>query len=84
MALLLHDRVPDVRVVSLASGKLRVTRSDGTVLGYLEQVEQERADAPPYRAKRMRPLTSSSPADRFWVVGDYWSREDAIEALRRG
>jgi hypothetical protein len=81
MSLLLHDRLAEVRVVPLANGMHRVTRSDGTVLGYLEQVEQP--DAPQYRAKRM--LRAGGPAaDRFWVVGDYWSREDAIEALRRG
>lgn len=77
MTLLLHDRVPEVRVVPLASGMLRVTRPDGTVLGYLEQVD--RVDAPRFRAKRMLPRES-----RFSIVGEYWSRDDAIEALRVG
>lgn len=77
MTLLLPDRIDDIRVVPLASGMLRVTRVDGAVLGYLEQVESTDASAPRFRAKRML-----ARERRFALVGDYWTREDALEALR--
>ena len=92
MTLLLDGFVHDVRVVSLASGMLRVTRADGAVLGYLEEVAVDGAGAdavagsgasgadaarPRFRAKRML-----AHERRFAIVGDYWTREDALDALR--
>ena len=77
MTLLLPDRLDDVRVVPLSSGMQRVTRTDGIVLGYLEQLESADETAPRFRAKRML-----ARERRFALVGDYWTRDDALEALR--
>jgi hypothetical protein len=49
----------------------RVARTDGLVLGYVEQVGSL------YRSKRM-----VGRADGFAVIGDFGVADDAVESLR--
>jgi hypothetical protein len=53
----------------------RVTRPDGDVLGYVEQFDVREGQR--YRAKRL--ITRQQ---RFVVMGEFWSVDDAIECFR--
>ena len=66
---------PGLAIVPLHSGDWRVTRRDGAVLGYVERVG-DGADAR-YRGKRM-----VARERRFTVLGEFWSADDAVDALQ--
>jgi hypothetical protein len=53
----------------------RVTRPDGDVLGYVEQFDVREGQR--YRAKRL-----IARQQRFIVMGEFWSVDDAIECFR--
>lgn len=57
----------------------RVTRSNGSVVGYIELVEhdEQRQSPDSYRAKRLAPSLRS-----FIHLGDFWQLQDAIDCLR--
>ena len=66
-----------IRCVQLHDELWRVTRTDGSVLGYLERFADPRGER--FRSKRLLPLQQ-----RFVVIGEFWSIDDAIDALRFG
>jgi hypothetical protein len=67
-------------LVPLHDGLTRVLRRDGAVAGYVELVPDPADPAGTrYRAKRMRPRAAG-----FAVVGEFWSADDALDALRFG
>jgi len=66
-----------VRLVELHDGLWRVTRNDGDVLGYVEQLAE--AAGIRYRAKRM-----IASQQRFVSVGEFWSADDAVQCFRVG
>ncbi len=63
---------PGLGLVVLHGGMTRVTRRDGEVLGYVEPIEEGR-----YRAKRLIPRGA-----QFRVIGDFWTADEAVDALR--
>ena len=69
---------PGVRAVPLNGGLWRVTRHDGMVLGYLEQLDAEAGSEarPRFRSKRM-----VAREQRFTVLGDYWTADDAVASF---
>ncbi|MBN9607491.1 MAG: hypothetical protein J0G30_12855 [Actinomycetales bacterium] len=75
---------PGLRLVPLRAGRWRVTRSDGSVLGYLEHGgpagSAARAGDPraPYRSLRL----AGGPDPRLVPVGEFWRPDDALESLR--
>lgn len=66
---------PDVTLVALGEELSRVTRHDGEVLGYVERFEAR--EGLRYRAKRYSPTQR-----RFMMMGEFWSRDDAVETFR--
>lgn len=66
-----------ITCVQLHDELWRVTRTDGGVIGYLERFIDPRGER--FRAKRLIPLQH-----RFIVVGEFWSIDDALDALRFG
>ncbi|CAN5296488.1 hypothetical protein BH11ACT3_BH11ACT3_13570 [soil metagenome] len=64
-----------IEVVPRRGGLWRVARNDGVVLGYVEKVDDEGAVR--YRAKRMLPRAAG-----FTVIGDFWTADQAVDALR--
>lgn len=65
---------PGLTLVQLHDELWRVTRSDGEVLGYVEQF-RERAGLR-YRCKRFM-----ARQRRFIVMGEFWSVDDAIDCF---
>ena len=63
---------PGLGLVVLRSGMTRVTRRDGEVLGYVEPIDDGR-----YRAKRL--VTRRA---QFRLIGDFWTADEALDALR--
>ncbi|HWH27190.1 MAG TPA: hypothetical protein VNT53_11170 [Pseudolysinimonas sp.] len=58
----------------------RVTRADGVVLGYVEKVSDgggASGGGTRFRSKRLR-----ERATGFHIIGDFWSADDAVDALR--
>ena len=53
----------------------RVTRGSGEVMGYLERFEEPRGTR--YRAKRFLARQRG-----FVIAGEFWSIDDALDALR--
>lgn len=68
---------PGIRVVPLANGSWRVTRSDGALVGNVEPVVDEAG--PRFRARRFAPREHG-----FRLVGEFWTPADAVDALRFG
>ncbi len=66
---------PGLMLVALHGGLTRVTRRDGEVLGYVETVDEELGRR--YRAKRM-----PARQPRFLIIGEFWTADEAIDALR--
>ncbi|MFC5502005.1 hypothetical protein ACFPJ4_07095 [Lysinimonas soli] len=66
---------PAISVLALHGRLSRITRRDGTVLGYVEPIDS--AEGERYRAKRLR-----ARAQGFLVVGDFWTADEAVDALR--
>lgn len=66
---------PGLRLVPLHAGLTRVLHRDGSVLGYVEIAPD--AAGIRYRAKRMRPRAAG-----FTIVGEFWSPDEALDALR--
>jgi len=64
-----------VQVVPLANLRWRVTRGQGQVLGYVDEVEV--ADAPRWQSKRMRHGTA-----QMVVLGEFDSPGDALDMVR--
>jgi hypothetical protein len=64
-----------LQVVPRRGGLWRVARTDGLVLGYVERVDDEAGGR--YRSKRMRDRAAG-----FTLIGDFWSADEAVEALR--
>lgn len=65
----------DVTLVTLGEELWRVTKHDGEVLGYVERFRVR--EGLRYRAKRYLPMQR-----RFMVMGEFWSRDDAVETFR--
>jgi hypothetical protein len=65
-----------ITVLALHGHLSRVTRRDGTVLGYIELVGDGAPAEQPYLAKRLRPR-----AQGFLEVGRFWSADDAVDSL---
>lgn len=72
----LEHPVRGTAVVPLANGSWRVTRRDGTLLGNVEPVNEERGTR--YRAKRF------TRDRRFRAIGEFWTAHEAVDALRFG
>ena len=68
---------PGVSLQRLHDSLWRVTLPDGEMLGYVEQFLAEGGRR--FRAKRLIPRQN-----RFLVVGEFWSADDAVESLRNG
>lgn len=66
-----------INLVQLHDELWRVTRTDGDVLGYVESFLEPRGRR--YRSKRFLPLQR-----RFLPTGEFWSFDDAVDALRFG
>jgi predicted methyltransferase len=66
-----------LELVALHGGLTRVLHRDGGVIGYVETFEEPAGTR--YRAKRMRPR-----AVGFSIVGEFWSADEALDALRFG
>ncbi len=66
-----------LRCLRLPSGLWRVTRANGEVLGYIEQLQTPGGER--HRAKRFNVRQR-----RFTEVGDFWRFDDAIDCLRFG
>ncbi len=64
-------------LVPLSIDRWRVLQHSGAVLGLIELVTDLRGER--FRARRYR-----WPSGTFVEVGDFWRRDDAITALRRG
>lgn len=74
------DPVPvrrGISLVQLHDELWRVTRTDGDVLGYVESFLEPRGRR--YRSKRLIALQK-----RFLPIGEFWSFDDAVDALRFG
>lgn len=65
-----------LKAVPLHSGLLRVTRLDGTVLGYLEPLDEPQGER--FRVKRMR---MREQFGRFLILGEFWSLDEALDCL---
>lgn len=63
---------PDLHRVR--QGYWRVTAPSGVMLGYVEEFESD--GVPRFRARRLL------AASRLVEFGEFWHREDAVEALR--
>lgn len=66
---------PEIIALALHGRLTRITRHDGAVLGYVELIDSGEGEQ--FRAKRLRPR-----AQGFLVVGDFWTADDAVDALR--
>lgn len=68
-------RPSGLRLAPAAPGMWRVLRSDGLIVGHLQACDDARGTR--YRARRYR-------LDRqvFVDVGEFWSADDAVDALR--
>ena len=66
---------PGISLVQLHEELWRVTRPHGDMLGYIEQFRVR--DGLRYRAKRFLPRQR-----RFWVMGEFWSMDDALDCFR--
>jgi hypothetical protein len=73
-ALLLTAPLRGIEVVPRRGGLWRVARTDGVVLGYVERLDDEGIR---FRAKRML-----ARAAGFTVIGDFWTADQAVDALR--
>jgi hypothetical protein len=71
----LASRHAGVVILALHGRLSRVTRRDGTVLGYVERLDPHDGEA--FLAKRLRPR-----AQGFVEVGRFGNADDAVEALR--
>jgi len=69
----LHLTVPPrgIEITPRRGGLWRISRADGVVLGYVERAGSQ------FRAKRML-----QGAAGFSMVGEFWSADEAVEALR--
>lgn len=54
----------------------RIIRADGDVVGYIERIDDPRGER--FRARRLHSHR------RFTVAGEFWSVDDAMDALRFG
>jgi predicted methyltransferase len=66
-----------LRLVALHGGLTRVLHRDGGVIGYVETLDEQGGTR--YRAKRMRPRAAG-----FLLVGEFWTADEALDALRFG
>lgn len=66
-----------LRLVPLHGGLTRVLQRHGGVIGYVERAEEPAGTR--FRAKRMRPRAAG-----FVVVGEFWTADEALDALRFG
>jgi len=67
-----------LELIALHGGLTRVLRRDGGVIGYVETIADPSGTR--FRAKRMRrPLTAG-----FLTVGEFWTADEALDALRFG
>ena len=64
-----------IEIIPRRGGLWRVARTDGVVLGYVERITEEGGTR--FRAKRMLLRAAG-----FSIVGEFWSADDAVEALR--
>ena len=68
---------PGLALVQLHDALWRVTRPDGEVLGYIEQLVER--DGLRYRAKRLIVRQR-----RFVSIGEFWRMDDAVDCFRFG
>ena len=68
---------PALQLVPLHGGLTRVLRRDGGVIGYVEVVDDGAGRR--FLAKRMR-----ARAAGFLPVGEFWTADEALDALRFG
>jgi hypothetical protein len=66
-----------LELVALHGGLTRVLRRGGGVIGYVERFEEPGGTR--FRAKRMRPRATA-----FLIVGEFWTADEALDALRFG
>lgn len=64
-----------LRLVAAGPGLWRVVDAKGIVAGHLQEIVQDAGTR--FRARRYH-----APSRAFRDVGDFWSREQAIECLR--
>ncbi len=64
-----------LELVALHGGLTRVLLRGGGVIGYVETIEDSSGIR--YQAKRMRRAAAG-----FAVVGEFWSADEALDALR--
>lgn len=65
---------PQLALVQLHDALWRVTRTDGEVLGYIEQFDVNAGQR--YRAKRF-----IARQRRFIIMGEFWDIDDAIDCF---
>jgi hypothetical protein len=61
-------------LVPLHGGLTRVLRHDGGVIGYVETIDDGAGGR--FRAKRLAPRAAG-----FRVIGEFWTADDALDAL---
>jgi hypothetical protein len=70
-----------IACIELNNGLWRITRDNGAVLGYIEQLaaadSHEGGGKNRFQAKRLRPTGRS-----FVSAGEFWSFDDAVDCLR--
>jgi len=66
-----------IALIQLHDDLWRVTRTDGEVLGYVEGFDEPRGHR--FRSKRLFAVQK-----RFFVLGEFWSFDDAVDCLRFG
>ena len=66
---------PGIALIQLHDALWRITRPDGEVLGYIEQLEEPAGSR--FRAKRMLQRQR-----RFLPIGDFWTIDDALDCFR--
>lgn len=68
-------RVGDLELMAVGAAGWRVVESSGRVRGHIDQ--RDEPEGTRYRARRYRAATAS-----FFVIGEFWSLDDALAALR--
>lgn len=71
----ISERRAGLQLVQLHDGLVRVTRTSGEVLGYVESFQHP--DGERFRAKRFL-----ARQRRFVEIGEFWSRSDATDCFR--
>jgi hypothetical protein len=66
---------PRIRLLPVATGLWRVVDGDGRALGHLRRLVEPEGE-------RLRALRFHAATRTFRDVGDFWTTQDAVDALR--